>query len=176
MTLALPGELWTAPGAFNDYKTLERFHYLPRRPRTPQVIRAAYFRPPGGEARCVGVALLCWPTAVSAGRDRAFGLTGQTFGQRVRFANAHVRTISRVIVHPTFRAVGLCTQLIRELIERCPTRYVEASAMMARAHPLFDRAGMTRFDPPDETRPVYFLFDRSPPPGEVQPLMHAHEH
>ena len=47
-----------------------------------------------------------------------------------RFVNANVRTISRVVVHPQFRSVGLAVALVRCLIGQCETRYVEALAVM----------------------------------------------
>src|SRR5688572_21511855 len=55
-------------------------------------------------ARLVAVGVLSWPTAVNRGRDRWFGLMGRTFGEKIRFANANLRTISRIIVHPQFRS------------------------------------------------------------------------
>ena len=94
------------------------------------------------------------------GQDYVFNLAGKSYGEQLRFANANLRTISRVIVHPQFRALGLSTQLIRCLCAHCPTRYVEASAMMGRAHPLFERAGMTRVEPQGDDEPIYYIFDR----------------
>jgi ABC-type ATPase with predicted acetyltransferase domain len=98
--------------------------------------------------------------AVSSGRDIAFGLSGKSYGEKIRFANANLRTISRIIVHPQFRSLGLATKLIRCLCNECPTRYVEASAQMGRAHPLFSCAGMTRVEPVNEDKPVYYFLDR----------------
>lgn len=122
-------------------------------PRDPPIIAA--------------VAVLSHPVPVSRGRDRAFGLSGWTYGRRLRFANDNIRTISRVIVHPSFRSLGLSTMLIRRLIETCPTPFIEALARMGRAHPLFDCAGMTRVEPLCEDEPVYFYAPRQlpSPPG-----------
>lgn len=168
MTLAmpLPGRIVLAPAEFNDYKTLRRFHYRPGDPRIPADILAAWHQLPGRPQRCVAVAVLAWPTCFHRARYRAFGIDDWPVRQRIAFANANVRTISRVIVHPTFRAIGLSTRLVRALILRCPTRYIEATAMMARAHPLFERAGMKRFDPRTEADEnidnfaPYYLFDK----------------
>jgi N-acetylglutamate synthase-like GNAT family acetyltransferase len=74
--------------------------------------------------------------------------------------NRHVRTISRVIVHPQFRALGIASQLVRRILQDCPTRYVEAVAAMGAVHPFFERAGMTRVEPATAAEPAYFLFDR----------------
>jgi len=151
-------------GNIDDYRTLQRFHYRARRPATWCRVVAARFAWPGRAAPVtVAVGVLSWPTACSRGRQRAFAMNGWTYGEQLLFANANIRTISRVIVHPTFRSLGLSTRIIRRLIELCPTRYVEAAAVMGRAHPLFEKAGMTRFDPTGDRDPVYYLFDKSPP-------------
>lgn len=183
IALPIPGTLRLIDrGHMRDYRALARFHYRAARPATVCHIVAVRWRPPGADEECdaaasavapdqsaaprpgeitAGVAVLSYPTPVARGRDRALGLRGRGYGERLRFANAHVRTISRVIVHPTFRALGLSTLLVRRLIDLCPTRYVEALACMGRAHPLFDRAGMTRFAPDGDDGPVYYLYDRS---------------
>jgi GNAT superfamily N-acetyltransferase len=164
MTLVspLPGRISIASATFNEYKTLRRFHYRPGDPRVPADVVAAWHQLPRRPATCVGVAVLAWPTAFHRVRYRALGLADESIGRRIAFANANVRTIARVIVHPTFRAIGLSTRLVRALILRCPTRYVEATAMMGRIHPLFCRAGMRRVndDNDDEIHPAYYLFDK----------------
>jgi hypothetical protein len=164
------------PGSFTidesatlrDYHALARFHYCAARPATicrAVAVRysAGFRRPDGGRATTAAVAILSYPVPTCRGRERYFGLRGASYGDRLRFANAEVRTISRVIVHPSFRAIGLSTLLIRRLIGLCPTRYVEALARMGRAHPLFDRAGMTRVEPEQDDEPVYFILDTRVP-------------
>jgi N-acetylglutamate synthase-like GNAT family acetyltransferase len=86
-----------------------------------------------------------------------------TRSQNLRFANRHIRTISRIIVHPQFRSLGLSTALVRCLCDNCDTQYIEAIAMMAKAHPFFERAGMTRIDPVSPDEPAYFILDRDNP-------------
>jgi GNAT superfamily N-acetyltransferase len=165
----LPGRLVLIdPGHVRDYRALHRFHYRGPAPATFARIVSVRHHPPDRDEHpapvdpttTAAVAVLSYPVPVSRGRERALGLRGWSYGRRIRFANAQVRTISRVIVHPAFRSLGLSTLLIRRLIATCPTRYVEAMARMGRAHPLFDRAGMTRFEPRDHDEPVYYLFDR----------------
>jgi ABC-type ATPase with predicted acetyltransferase domain len=87
----------------------------------------------------------------------------------LRFANAHVRTISRVVVHPQFRSLGLACELVRQLIERAPTRYVESSARMARFTRFLESAGMTCIAPGDASRPAYFLIDKQEPSCDLVP-------
>ena len=157
----LPGRLRVSAGALADYRTLARFHYLAAAPATCCRVWAARFAPFGGGAgRLVGVVVLSWPSALHAVRHRVFGLTPMRYGQRLRWVNANLRTISRVVVHPQFRSLGLAGALIRTALAGCPTRYVETSARMAQAHPMFARAGMIRATDDDPSRPAYFHFDR----------------
>jgi GNAT superfamily N-acetyltransferase len=116
--------------------------------------------------RVVAVAVLSFPTIRLAPRERALGLPDGPSRERAAFVNAHVRTVSRVVVHPQFRGLGLASELVRKLIDVCPTRYVEASAVMAHVHPFFAAAGMRRVEddpstPNDATRPAYFIFDKA---------------
>jgi len=116
--------------------------------------------------RVVAVAVLSYPTIRSTPRERTLELRDCPPRERAAFVNAHVRTISRVVVHPQFRGLGLASELVRKLIEVCPTRYVEASAVMAHVHPFFAAAGMRRVnddrsEPNDNLRPAYFIFAKA---------------
>lgn len=158
----LAGQVSLEPGNPADYGALARFHYLGRRPATwADVIVARYTadHPAAGAAtapKIIGIAVLSYPSAVHRARQRTFDLSRLGYGRRLRWVNANVRTISRVIVHPQFRALGLARALIEALCARCPTPIIESSARMGRAHPMFERAGFTRVDPVDEDEPVYY--------------------
>ena len=54
--------------------------------------------------------------------------------------------ISRVIVHPKYRGIGVGTMLVRETLKLAGTPYVEALAVMARYNPFFEKAGMKRIE------------------------------
>jgi GNAT superfamily N-acetyltransferase len=121
--------------------------------------------------RLAAVGVLSFPTLRHLTRERALGLAASlSHRERLAFTNAHVRTISRVVVHPQFRGLGLASELVRKLIEVCPTRYVEASAIMAHVHPFFEAAGMRRVTSDERERddtpmPAYFLFDKGGVPS-----------
>ena len=187
LTDLLPGRLVLERGAAADYRALAHFHYAAGAPATWAGVWAVrYFEERVGakgqgcdetrdkdgalsfhsartkrtQPATVAVAVLSYPVPSCRPRERWFGLTG-TRAENLVFANANLRTISRVVVHPQFRSLGLSTLLVRCLCEHCDTRFVEAIAMMGRAHPLFDRAGMTRTNPdaPDD-EPAYYVLDR----------------
>jgi ABC-type ATPase with predicted acetyltransferase domain len=138
---------------------MERITHAYRRRETDGPITV---RGDASQVTPVAIGVLSWPVAFVKQRNDHFGLSHAPVRQRLRFANDHVRTISRIIVHPQFRSIGLASFLIRHLCAHCPTRYVEALAVMGRVHPMFERAGMTRFEPSRPDGPVYYLFDRTP--------------
>ena len=159
----LPGRLCLRHGDADDYQALEGFHYCARRPATWAGVLSITYTGGRGEdppARVIAVAVLSWPTAVSRPRREVFGLNSSDYGGQLRFANRHVRTISRVIVHPQFRGLGLARVLVEAMCAICPTRIVEATAAMGAAHPLFERAGMNRH-PRCDGGPAYYWLDRS---------------
>lgn len=160
----LPGTLSLSLGRPRDYTALEQFHYAAKRPATWAQVwtiryRAEALSDPG--SRIVAVGVLSYPVPSCLARERFLGRVGYSRNENLIFANANIRTISRVVVHPQFRSLGLSTILIRCLCDHCDTRYIEAIARMGRAHPLFERAGMRRIDPANPDEPLYFVMDRS---------------
>ena len=165
----LPGRLVLARGSRRDYAEVEHFHYLPKRPATwAQVWAIRYVERDDAEqkeaataeGRVVGVGVLSYPIPNCGARERFLGREGFSRRENLEFANRNIRTISRVIVHPQFRSLGLSSFLVRCLCENCPTRYVEALALMARAHPFFEKAGMRRVGARGAAGPVYYIWDR----------------
>ncbi|MGE5608255.1 MAG: GNAT family N-acetyltransferase [Bacillota bacterium] len=158
----LPGRLELSRGSRGDYEKLERFHYRPKRPATWAEVWTVRYVAEDGEARVVAVAVVSYPTLASYQREGALGLGRLSGRQRIRFVNRHIRTISRVAVHPTFRSLGLAGTLVKCVLHHGQTRYVEAMAVMGRAHPFFERAGMRRIlaDRRREDGPVYYLWER----------------
>ena len=169
----LPGRLSISKGRPIDYRALESFHYLGGRPATWAGVWVVRFTAQSYRSQpdprpvpdaIVAVGVLSYPVPTCVAREHHFHLRGQSYGRRLRFANQHLRTISRVVVHPQFRSLGLASQLVHCICNHCPTRYVEAMAVMGDTHPLFEAGGMTRVRFPGEQphTPSYFLFDRLP--------------
>lgn len=153
----LGGEVRIERGTVGDYRELERFHYARGRPATWAGIWRVVFgvrstgfslrsseQPEGWTPNLAAVGVLSWPTLACAIRERHFGIQHWTRQDKIAFVNANLRTISRIIVHPQFRGIGLASRLVRHLCQACPTRYVEAMSKLACVHPLFERGGMRR--------------------------------
>lgn len=154
----IPGRLLLRPGGMHDYRALERFHYARGRPATVCAVRAIDHHD-GARRRVVAVGVLSFPTLASRARRAWFDLRAMDAPARRRWINTRLRTVSRVIVHPQFRALGLTRPILAALCDACPTRFVESAARMGRAHPLFESAGFARVEPSDASRPVYYVRD-----------------
>ena len=166
----LPGTLRLASGSAADYRQLERFHYIPGRPATFARIWTIRFwpaTPSCGIGQVIAVAVLSYPPLRCAIRERVLGLSPPDGRQLAPFVNRNLRTISRVIVHPQFRGIGLASLLIRATCALADTPFVEAIARMGAAHPLFERGGMMRH-PTLPREAAYFLY-RSPKVGADRP-------
>jgi len=123
-------------GTIEDYKCLAEFHY--RNPETrPIPIKIFTLKKADGE--CVGVILYSCPPPNIFGRKKAVG-------RRVSIEelNRDWTTISRVIVHPKYRSVGLGSRLVRETLPLVGRKYIETMAVMALYNPFFEKAGMIR--------------------------------
>lgn len=155
----LPGFFTIEPGARHDYFALHRFHYCTKPPATWAAIRIMRYHPPDAPIRLAGVGVLSWPTPCNVGRQTYFATRDSPFGQRLRWINRHLRTISRIIIHPQFRGIGLAVDLVRHLLSTNPTRFIEATAKMAAIHPFFQHAGMIRV-PLLNDQSAYFIFDQ----------------
>lgn len=147
------------PGTRDDYRALARFHYVARPPATFARIVAARYRDPLRGMQTVAVAVLSFPVPGVPAFGRRFGFTPSQRGRALRFANRHVRTVSRIIVHPRFRAAGIAARLLARLAREAPTRYLDAIAAMGSAHPLFERAGFRRLNADHPHERPYFLLD-----------------
>jgi hypothetical protein len=111
----------------------------------------------------IAVAVLSYPTLNCRAREHALHLHQLQPKDRYRFLNQNLRTISRVIIHPQFRSLGLASALVQKLCLESKTPYVEALAAMGRAHPLFQKAGMTLI-PYENQHVLYYLWKRKEQP------------
>jgi hypothetical protein len=148
MLPSLAEQFCIQPGDMNDYRCLSRFHYRAQRPATLCLIRRFVYLPsPSSQPILAGVATLSWPTLRCHVREDYFALADQSDRRRALWLRDNLRTISRVIIHPRFRGIGLASRLACCLCDDCPVPYAEAIASMGAVHPLFRQAGMTAVTP-----------------------------
>jgi ABC-type lipoprotein export system ATPase subunit/GNAT superfamily N-acetyltransferase len=125
-------EITLQEGTISDYYELAGFHYRSHRLPPPRKI----FRATRNN-ETVGVIVYSYPSPIAFGRKKA-GLNKTSFHE----LNKTLSTISRVIVHPKYRSIGLGQKLVRETLHLSPTPMVETMAVMARYNPFFEKAGM----------------------------------
>ncbi|MCC7409491.1 MAG: hypothetical protein IT442_15615 [Phycisphaeraceae bacterium] len=59
-----------------------------------------------------------------------------------------MRCLSRVVVRPEWRGLGLAVRLVGAALESATTVVTEAMASMGQVHPFFERAGMRAYERP----------------------------
>jgi ABC-type iron transport system FetAB ATPase subunit len=133
-------------GSLADYDALAHHHYRASRPATRVLIRVAHLRVPHTpEPVRAAVLVVSMPTLNAAWRQAAW--PGRyTLGPkplRAQRLNAELRCLSRVIVDPRCRGLGLARTLVADYLARPLTPRTEAVAAMGRLCPFFARAGMT---------------------------------
>lgn len=134
-------EIRVTSGRFSDYAPLARYHYVSGRPATcVGVLRAVDDR----HGLLAGVLVVSVPTLNTRWRKRMWGERFCSGDKRRDAAaiNASLRTISRVVVDPRYRGLGLATRLVRAYLARPLTEATEAVAAMGWVCPFFERAGM----------------------------------
>ena len=121
-------------GNRQDYLRLADFHYRSHKlPPPRQIFKASK----NGEV--VGVIVYSYPALTISSRRLALK-------ERLSFKelNERLSCISRVVVHPKYRSIGLGQKLVKETLARCGTPCVEAIAVMAKYNPFFEKAGMKK--------------------------------
>jgi GNAT superfamily N-acetyltransferase len=78
----------------------------------------------------------------TAGRYRTAGLGRAATGYLV---NRELRIISRLVIAPNWRGLGLASRLVAATMPEVDVPYIEAMAAMGTMHPMFVRAGMTAY-------------------------------
>ncbi len=148
------------PGRATDYHALSAFHYRNHRPGTFIRVWKATAAVPSAASRFVGqphaellagVLVESLPTLNCQSRDQALGnrySSVRQWSSRARLLNREIRCISRVVVHPIFRGLGLAHALVRHALDHAETDLTEALAAMGHVNPFFERAGMVRYDRP----------------------------
>ncbi len=137
------------PGCYDDYKQLAHYHYRSGRgPFTaiftlkpePALAGALYGKP-------VGVIVYSTTTPELELRNVATNNFYIGFDKSTRLAllNRDIRRISRVIIEPRFRGLGLASRLVAETMPLMNVPIIEAMAVMGMVNPFFEKAGMKAY-------------------------------
>jgi len=122
----------------SDYKQLSQFHYRSTSLPAPRKIYKLKRR-----NELCGVIVYSYPSPIMFGRK-------QIWKGNFEQLQKEFSTITRVIIHPKYRTIGLGTKLVKETLPKAGTPYVETLAVMAKYNPFFEKAGMQKIT---ETKP-----------------------
>jgi hypothetical protein len=138
-------------GEMADYRRLASYHYRDGRPSGVKAIFALRPRKPLGSLgrKPVGVIVYTMPVPNVELRSAATQNLFKGFDRQTQLAiiNMSIRCISRVILEPRLRGIGLATRLVRETMPRMQAPIIEAVGIMPLANPFFEKAGMKAFKP-----------------------------
>lgn len=134
-TCSLSRAMCIAEGCRVDYDRLAGFHY--RSAKGLVVTQKIFVLKRSDET--AGVIVYKYPAITTFGRREAFGRR-----LLVDEINRDLSLISRVIIHPKYRTIGLGVKLVKETLPLAGKPYVETVAVMAKYNPFFERAGMEK--------------------------------
>lgn len=124
-------EMRVEEGTIEDWRKLSAFHY-----RSHNVsARRGIFCIRRHDELCA-VIVYCYPFPQCTGRNQV--LPKMTLKE----LNQNLSIISRIVVHPKYRTIGLGEKLIRDSLQLAGTPYVEMIAVMPKYNPFAERAGM----------------------------------
>jgi ABC-type ATPase with predicted acetyltransferase domain len=135
-------EMRIEQGTTEDWRKLSGFHYRSHKIAGPRKI----FTLKRGEELC-GVIVYCYPPPTCFGRRLVLPKMS------MKELNEKLSIITRVVVHPKYRTIGLGTKLVKETLPLVGTPYVEMPAVMAKYNPFAEKAGMQKIaeqPPPKE--------------------------
>ncbi len=119
-------------GSREDYHRLSHLHYRDERLPVPRRIYAME-----RHSELIGVIVYSYPAVRASGRRKAVG-----YVPSLEELNRNWAVISRVVVHPKYRTIGLGNRIIRESLQMQGSGHVELIAVMAQYNPFAERAGM----------------------------------
>jgi energy-coupling factor transporter ATP-binding protein EcfA2 len=131
---SLVKEMRIVEGTVEDYRKLCHFHYRSSNLVAPKKIFALKRN---GET--VGVIVYARSPAICFGRPKYFRRL-----VKIKEINEKLLMITRVIVHPKYRTIGLGVKLVKETLPLAGSPYVEMVAVMAKYNPFAEKAGMKK--------------------------------
>ncbi|HBG27464.1 MAG: hypothetical protein A2Y10_02725 [Planctomycetes bacterium GWF2_41_51] len=146
-------------GSLDDYKLLSRFHYRSCQTGPTATIYKIIDCHPSRELiePVVGIIIYSMPAVSVQLRNVAtqglFTKSGSS-SANLQLINQNIRTISRVVIEPRYRALGLAYQLVKKTMPLLNMPYIEALAVMGKVNPFFEKAGMMKYEAHEPLRSV----------------------
>jgi len=134
-------------GNMADYNQLARFHYRQHSLGPYAAIYALKIKNRLSINETIGVIVYKMPVPALELRNVATGgiLTGFDRTTQLNIVNKNIRCISRVILDPRFRGLGLASWLVSQTMPKVNIPIVESLAVMGKVNPFFEKAGMKKY-------------------------------
>ena len=134
-------------GNMDDYRQLARFHYREHSLGPYAAIYALKAKKLYRTDETVGVIVYKMPAPALELRNVATGeiFTGFDRTTQLNIVNKNIRCISRVIIDPRFRGIGLASWLVAQTMAKVEIPIVESLAVMGKVNPFFEKAGMKSY-------------------------------
>jgi len=147
--------------SIEDYRRLAYLHYRDSRVVAPH----KFFSMRLGD-ELIGVIAYTYPAPMAKGRVKAVG-----YRPYLKELNVEWALISRVIVHPKYRTLGLGARLVKDTLRLTGRRHVELTAVMAQYNPFAERAGMKKVLVKEPTDKVVKAVERLKTLGFNPPML-----
>jgi hypothetical protein len=153
----LSNDIQIAEGTFDDYKELAKYHY--RNVKIGPFTNIFVLKPRQKSylnASIIGVIVYSMPNPNLELRNIATDnfFTGLVRKTQLALINKSIRRISRLVIDPRFRGLGLATRLVHETMPLVNVPIIEASAVMSTVNPFFEKAGMTAYTSSQKTSSI----------------------
>jgi len=162
------GNVQVKKGSIDDYHKLSRFHYRSKGHEESEGLRARDCFKLLFEGKLIGVIVYSRSYLNLKPRNMIFGKRYVfTPGDihKANLINEEIARISRVVIHPKFRGIGLGSYLVKETLPKLDAKVIEALAVMAKYNPFFEKAGMVRVD---------YNIDRRSKEKQVRSFLESH--
>ena len=156
---SLARKMQIVEGSYSDYKELSKYHY--RSEKTGPFTNIFKLIPQKSQLdiSTIGVIVYSMPNPCLELRNIAtdnffVGLDRKT---QISLLNKTVRRISRLIIEPRFRGLGLAAHLVCKTMPLVNIPIIEASGVMCKVNPFLEKAGMTYYKAPPKTSNVRMI-------------------
>lgn len=154
--------LQIVPGSLDDYKLLAHYHYRGSHPGPISTVFAlkAQTTTTGVLGRKT-IGVVVYSTAGPGLELRNIATSnffaGLDRSTQLSLINANIRRISRLIIEPRFRGIGLASRLVRETMPLVNVPIIEAVAVMGWVNPFLEKAGMKAYKAKPAASGVQFI-------------------
>ena len=142
-------KLQIVPGCLYDYRQLAHYHYRDGRLGPFTAIFALKTVRSAGTLHTMTVGVIVYSTPSPRLQLRHVAMdnffAGFDTSTQLALINKNIRSISRVIIEPRFRGLGLASRLVRETMPEMNVPIIEAIAVMGLVNPFFEKAGMKAY-------------------------------